>query len=88
MKMCLQASAILALLERYSWHSFTIITGMIAGHRNFDQVRCLEDQRLGWLHATAWHIGALRLKLFLYITVQLLLKVDNDLLAGMMLLEG
>ena len=32
-----QASAILMLLERYGWHSFTIITGMIAGHRNFDQ---------------------------------------------------
>jgi len=27
------------LLEHYSWHSFTIITGMIAGHRNFEQVK-------------------------------------------------
>ncbi len=33
----LQASAILTLLERYGWHSFAIVTGMIAGHRNFDQ---------------------------------------------------
>ena len=36
-----QAAAVLSLLERYGWHYFSIITGMIAGHRTFDQVRWL-----------------------------------------------
>ena len=34
-----QARAIISLLERYGWHTFSIVTGTIAGHRNFDQVR-------------------------------------------------
>ena len=34
-----QARAILSLLERYGWHTFSIVTGQIAGHRNFIQVR-------------------------------------------------
>ena len=33
-----QARAILSLLERYGWHTFSIVTGQIAGHRNFEQV--------------------------------------------------
>ena len=33
-----QARAILSLLERYGWHTFSIVTGEIAGHRNFVQV--------------------------------------------------
>ena len=35
-----QARAILTLLERYGWHTFSIVTGQIAGHRNFEQVDC------------------------------------------------
>ena len=33
-----QASAMLTLLERYSWSTFSIVTGQIAGHRNFEIV--------------------------------------------------
>ena len=33
-----QIRAILSLLERYGWHTFSIVTGQIAGHRNFEQV--------------------------------------------------
>ena len=33
-----QVRAILSLLERYGWHTFSIVTGQIAGHRNFEQV--------------------------------------------------
>lgn len=33
-----QAQAILTLLERYGWHTFSIVTGTIAGHHNFIQV--------------------------------------------------
>ena len=33
-----QARAILSLLDRYGWHTFSIVTGQIAGHRNFVQV--------------------------------------------------
>ena len=33
-----QASAMLTILERYSWNTFSIITGQIAGHRNFEIV--------------------------------------------------
>ena len=33
-----QARAILSLLDRYGWHTFSIVTGQIAGHRNFIQV--------------------------------------------------
>ncbi len=39
-----QASAMLALLDRYSWHTFSIVTGEIAGHRNFEQV-CPNESR-------------------------------------------
>ena len=35
-----QARAILTLLERYGWHTFSIVTSEIAGHRNFEQVDC------------------------------------------------
>ena len=35
-----QARAIITLLDRYGWHTFSVITGTIAGHRNFDQVQC------------------------------------------------
>ena len=34
-----QARAIITLLDRYGWHTFSVITGTIAGHRNFDQVQ-------------------------------------------------
>ena len=34
-----QVAAMLTLLQRYSWNYFSIVTGMIAGHRNFEQVR-------------------------------------------------
>ena len=33
-----QIRAILSLLDRYGWHTFSIVTGQIAGHRNFIQV--------------------------------------------------
>ena len=33
-----QASAMLTVLERYSWNTFSIITGTIAGHHNFEIV--------------------------------------------------
>ncbi|CAB4054253.1 GRIN2B [Lepeophtheirus salmonis] len=33
-----QASAIITLLERYEWYKILIVTGKIAGHRNFKQV--------------------------------------------------
>ncbi|TRY68476.1 hypothetical protein TCAL_11017 [Tigriopus californicus] len=33
-----QAAAILTLLERYGWNYFSIVTGEIAGHHNFQQV--------------------------------------------------
>jgi hypothetical protein len=35
-------------MERYSWHSFSLITGMIAGHRNFDQVTILPNLKMSW----------------------------------------
>ena len=34
-----QARAILSLLGRYGWHTFSIVTGEIAGHHTFSQVR-------------------------------------------------
>ena len=34
-----QVAAMLTLLQRYGWNYFSIVTGMIAGHRNFEQVR-------------------------------------------------
>ena len=33
-----QASAMLAILERYSWNTFSIVTGEIAGHSSFEIV--------------------------------------------------
>lgn len=33
-----QAAAILTLLDRYGWNYFSIVTGKIAGHHNFQQV--------------------------------------------------
>ena len=33
-----QSAAIMTLLQRYGWNTFSIITGEIAGHRNFEQV--------------------------------------------------
>ena len=36
-----QARAIITLLDRYGWHTFSVITGTIAGHRNFDQVHTM-----------------------------------------------
>ena len=33
-----QASAMLAILERYSWNTFSIVTGEIAGHTSFEIV--------------------------------------------------
>ncbi len=33
-----QASAMMGILDRYSWHSFSIVTGKIAGHYNFEIV--------------------------------------------------
>ena len=38
-----QARAILSLLERYEWHTFSIVTGQIAGHRNFIQVKKIKS---------------------------------------------
>ena len=40
-----QARAIITLLERYGWHTFSIVTGTIAGHRNFDQVKHLQRSK-------------------------------------------
>jgi len=34
-----QCAAILSLLRRYGWRSFSVVTGKIAGHGNFQQVR-------------------------------------------------
>ena len=33
-----QVAAMLTLLQRYGWNYFSIVTGTIAGHRNFEQV--------------------------------------------------
>ena len=41
-----QARAIMSIMDRYGWQIFSIITGKIAGHRNFDQAR-----KIHW-----WHI--------------------------------
>ena len=44
-----QASAMLTLLERYSWSTFSIVTGQIAGHRNFEIVsHILHFIYIGW----------------------------------------
>ena len=34
-----QASAMLTILDRYTWRTFSIVTGKIAGHHNFEIVR-------------------------------------------------
>ena len=36
-----QASAMLTILERYSWNTFSIVTGQIAGHTLFENVSIL-----------------------------------------------
>ena len=33
-----QAMAMISLLQRYKWHTFSIITGEIGGYRSFAQV--------------------------------------------------
>jgi hypothetical protein len=38
-----QASAMLTILDRYSWKTFSIVTGKIAGHHNFEIVRIFYD---------------------------------------------
>ena len=38
-----QASAMLTILDRYSWKTFSIVTGKIAGHHNFEIVRKYDD---------------------------------------------
>ena len=40
-----QARAIMSIMDRYGWQIFSIITGKIAGHRNFDQAR-----KMNWRH--------------------------------------
>lgn len=40
----LQAAAMLSILRRYSWHTFSIITSKIGGYDHF--IRALRDQIL------------------------------------------
>ena len=39
-----QASAMLSILRRYSWHTFSIVTSRIGGYDHF--IRALRDQSL------------------------------------------
>ena len=44
-----QVAAMLTLLQRYGWNYFSIVTGMIAGHRNFEQVCKTESYQFSWI---------------------------------------